>query len=193
MRSLGRCKDKEEKDRPCKRPSLRNQSRRNPWQWKRKGNQTVSGKPRQQCLQTERQSSEEEGRGHLGYILLREHIRGQEIFPVCFVTLTQAWIFIGRNDAEAEAPVLWPPDMKCWYWKRQWSWERLKAGGKGGNRGWDGWMTSFLVVLSLSHVWMIVTPWTAARQAPLSFIISWVSLFKLMFMRKSWTETACGK
>ena len=24
----------------------------------------------------------------------------------------QPWIFIGRTDAEAETPVLWPPDMK---------------------------------------------------------------------------------
>ena len=24
----------------------------------------------------------------------------------------QHWIFIGRTDAEAEAPILWPPDMK---------------------------------------------------------------------------------
>ena len=24
----------------------------------------------------------------------------------------QFWIFIGRTDAEAEAPVLWPPDAK---------------------------------------------------------------------------------
>ena len=26
----------------------------------------------------------------------------------------QPWIFIGRADAEAEAPVLWPPDVKNW-------------------------------------------------------------------------------
>ena len=26
----------------------------------------------------------------------------------------QSWIFIGRTDAEAEAPVLWPPDVKSW-------------------------------------------------------------------------------
>ena len=26
----------------------------------------------------------------------------------------QPWIFIGRTDAEAEAPVLWPPDTKSW-------------------------------------------------------------------------------
>ena len=26
----------------------------------------------------------------------------------------QSWIFIGRTDAEAKAPVLWPPDAKNW-------------------------------------------------------------------------------
>ena len=26
----------------------------------------------------------------------------------------QSWMFIGRSDAEAEAPVLWPPDAKSW-------------------------------------------------------------------------------
>ena len=45
----------------------------------------------------------------------------------------------------------------CWSWnsntwatsceelthlKRPWCWERLRAGGEGGNRGWDGWMAS---------------------------------------------------
>ena len=28
------------------------------------------------------------------------------------------------------------------HWKRPWCWERLRAGGEGDNRGWDGWMTS---------------------------------------------------
>ena len=26
----------------------------------------------------------------------------------------QSWVFIGRTDAEAETPVLWPPDVKSW-------------------------------------------------------------------------------
>ena len=26
----------------------------------------------------------------------------------------QPWIFIGRTDAEVEAPICWPPDMKNW-------------------------------------------------------------------------------
>ena len=55
----------------------------------------------------------------------------------------QSWVFIGRN---------W-----CWSWnsktletwceelthlKRSWCWERLKVGGEGDDRGWDGWMAS---------------------------------------------------
>ena len=34
--------------------------------------------------------------------------------------------------AEAEAPILWPPDEKSQLWK---SWEELKAGGEGDDRG----------------------------------------------------------
>ena len=28
------------------------------------------------------------------------------------------------------------------HWKRPWGWERLKAGGEGADREWDGWMAS---------------------------------------------------
>ena len=50
----------------------------------------------------------------------------------------QSWIFIARADAEAEAPILWPPDAKCRLIGRPWCWERLKAGAEASNRGWDG-------------------------------------------------------
>ena len=30
----------------------------------------------------------------------------------------KSWVFIGRSDAEAQTPVLWPPDTKSWLiWK----------------------------------------------------------------------------
>ena len=30
----------------------------------------------------------------------------------------QSWVFIERTDAEAETPILWPPDAKSWLiWK----------------------------------------------------------------------------
>ena len=28
------------------------------------------------------------------------------------VAEAQSWVFIGRTDAEAETPILWPPDAK---------------------------------------------------------------------------------
>ena len=28
------------------------------------------------------------------------------------------------------------------HWERHWCWERLRAGGEGDVRGWDGWMAS---------------------------------------------------
>ena len=54
----------------------------------------------------------------------------------------QPWIFIGRTDAEAEASVLWPPEVKNpTHWKQPWCWERLQA-GEEDSRGWDGWLAS---------------------------------------------------
>ena len=41
----------------------------------------------------------------------------------------QSWVFIGSTDAEAEIPILWPPDAKDWLiWKdpdagKDWRWE----------------------------------------------------------------------
>ena len=47
----------------------------------------------------------------------------------------QPWIFIGRNNAEAETPILWPPDAKSGLiGKDPDGWERLRAGGE---RGWQ--------------------------------------------------------
>ena len=45
--------------------------------------------------------------------------------------------------------------------------------------------TGIVVVQLLTHVWLFTTPWTAARQASLSFTISW-SLLKLMSTESIW-------
>ena len=38
---------------------------------------------------------------------------GKEIQPV-YPKRDQSWTFIGKIDAEAETPILWPPDAKKW-------------------------------------------------------------------------------
>ena len=55
----------------------------------------------------------------------------------------QSWVFIGRTDAEAETPILSPPDVKSWLIGKDPDARRdLGAGGEGDDRGWDGWMAS---------------------------------------------------
>ena len=59
--------------------------------------------------------------------------------------VNQLWIFIGRTDAEAETPILWPHDAKNRLIGKEsvfpdagkdWRWEEK------GTTGWDGWMAS---------------------------------------------------
>ena len=44
---------------------------------------------------------------------LESPLDSKEIQPV-HPKGSQSWIFIGRTDAEAEKPILWPPDAKSW-------------------------------------------------------------------------------
>ena len=54
----------------------------------------------------------------------------------------QPQIFTGGIDAEAETNTLATWREELTNWKRPWCGERLKAGGEGDDRGWDGWMAS---------------------------------------------------
>ena len=51
-------------------------------------------------------------------VVLKKIIEGplysMEIKPVN-PKRNQSWIFTGRTDAEAETPILWPPDVKNWF------------------------------------------------------------------------------
>ena len=80
----------------------------------------------------------------------------------------QPWIFIGRTDAEAEAPVLWIGCKELTHWKRLWHWERLKAGGEGEDREWDGWMAS-----PTRWRWVEQAPRVGDGQGSLAWCSSW--------------------
>ena len=57
----------------------------------------------------------------------------------------QSWIFIRRTDAEAEAPILWPPDAKSWLIRKEpdarkdWSQEE-KGMTEDKMVGWHHWL-----------------------------------------------------
>ena len=85
----------------------------------------------------------------------------KEIQPV-YPKGDQSWAFIGRTDVEAETPILWPTWCKeLTHLKRPWCWERLKAGGEGDDRGWDGWMVS---LTQWTWVWVDSRSWWWTRR-----------------------------
>ena len=93
---------------------------------------------------------------------------GKEIQPV-HPKGNQSWICIGRTDAKAETPILWPPDAKSWLIWKDWYWERLKVGGEEDDRGWDGWMTS---LTQWTWVWVNTNMswWWTGRPGMLQFM-----------------------
>ena len=92
----------------------------------------------------------------------------------------------------------------CWSWnssilatwweeltllKRLWCWERMRAGGEGGNRGWNGWVAS-----PTQWTWVWVNSgswWWTGRPGVLQFMglhrvgHNWVT-------ELNWTELCCG-
>ena len=70
----------------------------------------------------------------------------------------QSWIFIGRTDAEAETPILWPPDAKNWLIRKDSDAEKdLSQEEKGTTDdemvGWHHWLNGRVWVNSGRWRW----------------------------------------
>ena len=57
----------------------------------------------------------------------------------------QPWIFMGRTDAKAEAPVLWPPDAKCQLFGKdpdaEKDWRQKEKETEDEMVGWHHWLS----------------------------------------------------
>ena len=75
---------------------------------------------------------------------LESPLDSKEIQPV-HPKGNQSWIFIGKTDAEAEAPILWPPDVKNRLTgkdpdaRKEWRWEE-KGMIEDEMAGWHHWL-----------------------------------------------------
>ena len=47
---------------------------------------------------------------------------------------SQSWLFIGRTGAEAETPILWPPDVKNWLIGKDPDVEKIEGGRRKGQQ-----------------------------------------------------------
>ena len=109
----------------------------------------------------------------------------QEIQPV-HPKGNQSWIFTGRTDAEAEAPILWPPNAKNWLIGKDpdagKDWRQEK-----GTTGWDGWMASpkrWTRIWSSSGSWW----WTGK-----SGMLQSMGVAKSQTQLSKWTKYNCTK
>ena len=110
----------------------------------------------------------------------------------------QFWVFIGRTDVEAENSntlATWCEELT--HWKRPWYWERLKAGGEGDDRGWDGWMAS---LNQWTWVWVNSGSWWwTGRPGELQFMESkrvghdWATELILLFVLDMKNFCVCRK
>ena len=69
----------------------------------------------------------------------------------------QSWVFFGRTDAEAEAPILWPPDAKNWLIEKDTDagkdWGQEEKGTTDDEMvGWHNWFLD----MSLSKLWELM-------------------------------------
>ena len=96
----------------------------------------------------------------------------------------QFWVFIGRTDAKAETPVLWPPHVKSWLFGedsdagRDWGQEE-KGTTEDGMAGWHRWLNG------RDSGW---TPGDGDGQGGLACCDSWGRKESDMTERLNWTE-----
>ena len=70
------------------------------------------------------------------------------------------------------------------YWKRPWCWERLKSGGEGEDKWWDGWMSS---VSQWTWVWVSSGNWWWTGKPDMLQFMGSQSQTRL----SKWTELNC--
>ena len=90
----------------------------------------------------------------------------------------QSWILIGRTDAEAEAPILWPPDVKNWLIGKDpdagKDWRQEEKGTTEDEMvGWYHWLSGheFEQVPGVGDGWGSLeccSPWDCKESAKLS-------------------------
>ena len=74
------------------------------------------------------------------------------------------------TELKAEALALVTRYKELTHWKRSWCWERLKAGGEGGDKRWDGW-----IALPTQWKWVWVNSrrwWRTGKSGMLQFMRS---------------------
>ena len=80
----------------------------------------------------------------------------KSLINLCFVRYPYLLILLCDLGSHRNSNILVTWCEELTHWKRPWCWERLKAGGEGDDRGWDGQMASLTLWI---WVWVSSRSW----------------------------------
>ena len=112
---------------------------------------------------------------------LDSHLDCKEIKPLNSKG-NRYWIFTGRTDAEAETPILWPPDALA----KTLTLETIESKRRGWHRGWGSWMAS---PTQWTWVWASSRSWWWTRKPGVLHAVHVVA--KSQTWLSDWTELNC--
>ena len=91
----------------------------------------------------------------------------------------QSWIFIARTDAEAETPILWPPEQRVNSLEKPWCWEILMASLLFSAISKPSSKTILTFCISFSWGWSWLLPPVQSHE-PLSIVLQGLCLLGLI-------------
>ena len=106
---------------------------------------------------------------------LESSLNCKEIKPVN-PKRNQSRIFIGRTDAEAEAPIFWPPDAKSDSFEKILMLGKIEGRRRRGQERTMRWLDSIIDWMSLSEIWELGMDRQAWRATLHGVAKSWTQL-----------------